>query len=223
MQNTDKIPIFIIMHDLLSWPRAMVEYLSLMPEALPILVDNASTYPPLLEYYESCPYEVIRLTENMGHHAPWAADLITSRANDLYVVTDPDLDLSHVPLDMLVRLEAGLRAHPTVSKAGLSIEIKDIPFDFPKRKEVLGWETPFWERPVGERWYDAPLDTTFALYSIQKGWPGGFMGAIRAARPYTVRHLPFYLTPGNLTDEYRYYMEHASEVSSSSQYLRGVL
>jgi len=224
MQNTDNIPVFIIMHDLFTWPVQMAEYIAHLPEARPIFVDNASTYPPLLDYYENCPYEVIRLEDNLGHHSPWEANIIEERTNDLYVVTDPDLDLSSVPTDVLIRLEAGLKAHPTISKAGLSIEINNIPLDYPKRDQVLVWETPFWARPLPDgRWYDAPIDTTFAMYSINKGWPGGFMGALRAARPYTVKHLPFYLTPQNMSDEYRYYMEHASEVSSSSQYLRGLL
>lgn len=212
------------MHDLFTWPRAMAEYLAQIPEIQPIFVDNASSYPPLLEYYEACPFEVIRCAENLGHRVVWVDPaMFESRTDDLYIVTDPDLDLSHVPTDLLVRLEAGLRAHDHVSKAGLSIEIQGIPLDFPKHDQVLEWETPFWNNPIGDRWYDAPIDTTFAMYSRKKGWPGGFMGAVRAARPYTVRHLPFYLTPANMTDEYRYYMEHASEVSSSSQYLKGLL
>jgi hypothetical protein len=224
MPSTNSIPVFIIMHDLYTWPRLMAEHIAQLPGARPIFVDNASTYPLLLEYYETCPFEVIRLPQNIGHHAPWDAFLIESRTDDLYVVTDPDLDISSVPLDVLVRLEAGLKSHPTVSKAGLSIEINDIPLDYVKREQVLEWETPFWSRPLPDgRWYDAPIDTTFAMYSIHKGWPGGFLGAVRAERPYTVRHLPFYLTRENVSDEYRYYMEHASVVSSSSQYLRGVL
>jgi len=202
----------------------MAEYLSQIPDVQPIFVDNASTYPLLLEYYATCPFEVIRLNENLGHHAAWEADLIESRTDDLYVVTDPDLDLSSIPPDLMVRLEAGLKSHEGILKAGLSIEINDIPFDFPKRDQVLEWEHPFWNHPIEEgRWYNAPIDTTFALYSLKKESPGDFLAAIRANRPYTVRHLPFYLTPANMSDEYRYYMEHASEVSSSSQYLRGLL
>jgi len=59
-------------------------------------LDNASTYKPLLDFYESCPYEVVRLPKNHGHTAPWTflADVF---ATGPYVVTDPDLDLSEVP------------------------------------------------------------------------------------------------------------------------------
>ena len=33
--------------------------------------------------------------------------------------------------------------------------------------------------------------------------------ALRAAPPYTARHLPWYLTPDSINDEWRYYFEHA--------------
>jgi hypothetical protein len=48
----------------------MVEYFqSIYVE--PIIVDNASTYPPLLSWYETNPCKVIRLSINCGHRAPW--------------------------------------------------------------------------------------------------------------------------------------------------------
>jgi hypothetical protein len=218
-----KLPVFIIMHDLVTWPKAMLTHLTQVTEVRPVLVDNASTYEPLLDYYKECPFEVVRLAENIGHHAPWIADLVTSRTDDLYVVTDPDLDISGVPIDVLDHLTKGLRDYPDVTKAGLSIEVDDIPYDFPKRAEVLSWESPFWTCPIDDLWYGAPVDTTFAMYSLAKGYEARHVGGIRAARPYTARHLPFYLTRETMTEEYRYYMDHASPVSSSSQYLRGHL
>ena len=31
------------------------------------IIDNDSTYPPLLEYYKKCPYPVYMLNKNIGH------------------------------------------------------------------------------------------------------------------------------------------------------------
>jgi hypothetical protein len=58
----------------------MVEYLQRVPNALPIVVDNDSTYPPLLEWYKTCDCEVILLGVNSGPRAPWESGCIDQRA-----------------------------------------------------------------------------------------------------------------------------------------------
>jgi hypothetical protein len=47
-------PIRVIINnrDMLSWPKAMLEYLENVPNIIPVIIDNASTYPPLLEWYQ---------------------------------------------------------------------------------------------------------------------------------------------------------------------------
>lgn len=63
----------------------------------PILIDNDSDWEPLLEFYAECPYEVVRLRSNMGHHAPWLSGAVGKYECVQYVVTDCDLDLTGVP------------------------------------------------------------------------------------------------------------------------------
>src|SRR5512139_1795296 len=94
------VPIYINNRNRLTTTRRMVEYLRDVPGALPIVVDNASTYGPLLEWYQNCECEVIRMGGNIGPHAPWfVRDLV--RGAPYYVVTDADLDLADVPIDVL--------------------------------------------------------------------------------------------------------------------------
>ncbi len=57
------------------------------------IIDNASTYPPLLEYYSTIPFEVFRLKENEGHMVFWENDIFEKYRHDLYVVTDPDISI----------------------------------------------------------------------------------------------------------------------------------
>ena len=53
------------------------------------------------------------------------------------------------------------------------------------------------------------IDTTFAVY--RKDGPQGHYGpAIRANRPYTARHLPWYWDPANLDKEQKQYLEKCS-------------
>ena len=54
------------MYNRLTYPKNMSEFLSDHGIEV-ILIDNNSTYPPLLEWYDKCPYKVHRLKENMGH------------------------------------------------------------------------------------------------------------------------------------------------------------
>lgn len=205
------IPVYINNFNWLTSTRRMVEYVRQLPGAEPVIVDNASTYPPLLDWYDhGCDAPIIRLPENeFGEIAPWFAG-ITFHATDYFVVTDSDLDLAHVPADVLDVLRQGLEDYGDVVKCGLSLEVRDIPDSFLLKADVVASEKRFWERRRDSRFWDAPLGCTFAMF---RGYRCGFAykPALRADRPYTARHLPWYLTAETLTDESRYYLEHIKE------------
>ena len=55
------------------------------------ILDNASTYPPLLKYYERCPFTVIRLEKNLGFKALWKSSLRKKFCGDYYIYTDSDV------------------------------------------------------------------------------------------------------------------------------------
>jgi hypothetical protein len=201
------IPIYINNFNRLTTTRNMVEYLQAVPEALPIIVDNASTYPPLLEWYQNCPCEVSRLNRNHGPNAPWLMfKRGMGRGSDYYVVTDSDLDLSGVPADLLQMLRNGLTMHPRRIKAGLSLEVRDLPEQFESTTIIRKWEARFWQKRVDALWWDANVDTTFALYRVADGVCNNVWPALRADRPYTARHVPWYRLD---SEEERYFDEHA--------------
>jgi hypothetical protein len=190
----------------------MVEYLHGVHGAVPIIIDNDSTYPPLLEWYESCGVEVIRLQENRGSQAAWNLPGDLARGDRYYVVTDSDLDLSNVPADVLLHLQSGLVQYPTRMKAGLSLEIADLPPVSDLSVKVAAWERKFWQRRMNSQWWDGAIDTTFAMYRSGTGWGSTDpWTAIRADRPYTARHIPWYAP----TDEEElYYKQHANPDST---------
>lgn len=176
----------------------------------PVIVDNSSTYPPLLKWLAVCPFEVHTVI-NTGSISPWLNNIVTG---EFYIVTDHDLDLSGVPLDMVDYLMKGLEGKPEAVKCGLSLRIDDLPNNEYAR-HAKEYESRFW---VGEKdgFYPAVLDTTLALYGAErlKGYEptenpkrDKFFHALRAAEPYTARHLPWYNTIENLTDEEMYYMK----------------
>lgn len=185
------IPIIINNFNRLSWVQGMLEKIATIPSCYPLIVDNASTYEPLLEWYETKPCEVIR-QQNFGHLGPWSQGIVEKYGKEGYVVTDPDLDISDVPVDVLDVLKEGLKKYQHIVKAGLSLEIEDLP-DSTLGKEAYGWERQFWRCANDGRFYFAALDTTFALYrGNYTQWTPHFLSGVRAFRPYTARHLPWY-------------------------------
>jgi len=157
-----------------------------------IIVDNCSTYEPLLEWYKSCPYKVLVMDKNYGHRVVWEQWLFKQLgigADDFYILSDPDLDLSSVPDDFIEIMKEGFRRYPKVQKVGFSLEIDDLP-NTELGKQVYKHEWRFWQKPLDDTYYEAEIDTTFALCRVQ-GY--STYNCIRVAPPYCVRHLPWYI------------------------------
>ena len=55
------------------------------------IIDNNSTYPPLLEYYNELPYNIFRLKSNLGYLALWKSGIYKKFKNQYYVYTDSDI------------------------------------------------------------------------------------------------------------------------------------
>jgi hypothetical protein len=199
------VPIFINNRNRLSTTRGLIEYLQNVPDALPIIVDNASTYPPLLEWYDHCHVEVVYAERNLGPRAPWLLRHFMMTRYPYYVVTDSDLSLMNVPGDVLDMLRSGLEQYPDLVKAGLSLETCDLPQHLQSTLMIQKWEDQFWKKRIEARWWKADVDTTFALYRRGAEWPG-IRPALRSDRPYTARHVPWYRIE---SEEERYYEEHA--------------
>jgi len=152
----------------------------------PIFVDNNSDYQPLLEYYETTPYQVVRMKENYGYKVVWEQNLLEKLGiTGEYIVSDPDLDLSGVPEDFINILRLGLARYPRFDKCGLSLEINDLPkTDYCP----ANYEEQFWRMPLDDMYFEAAVDTTLALYKV----PYHSFNAMRTNRPYTCRHMPWY-------------------------------
>lgn len=163
-----------------------------------VIVDNCSTYPPLLEWLDSCEYEVIYMDQNYGHQVCWVQNLIGD--DRYYIVTDHDLDISGLPDDWLDVLMKGLELFPNVIKSGLSLEINDLP-DNAYANEAKRWESKFWHEQKNG-YYLADIDTTLAVYDKTRSFgklPNNrFFSAVRSDRPYTAKHIPWYLTSEKL-------------------------
>ena len=71
-----KIPIIINNCNLLEWPKKMIEDISTFEGVGEIIIlDNGSTYEPLLEWYETKPCEIIKSEINYGQYGPWQKNI----------------------------------------------------------------------------------------------------------------------------------------------------
>jgi hypothetical protein len=183
------------------------------------VIDNASTYPPLLDYYQRAGLRVFFLSGNVGCYSLWRTDVERSFDSTYYALTDPDvLPIDECPNSFVAHFLEVLHAHPHVGKVGFGIKIDDIPDDVPYREQMIGIESLFWRRPLGEHLYAAAIDTTFAVY--RPGVRGGhWVPAIRTAGAYLARHAAYYDSATNLSDEERYYRETCRKASHWSSKL----
>lgn len=184
------------------------------------IIDNHSTYPPLLEYYTKIPYPVYLLNKNVGHLALWQTGIFKQFRNSYYAYTDSDLEIHpDCPDNFIEKFILLLQKYPQAIKAGFSICIDDLPNHYKLKKQVIEWESIFWKEEIEPNTYKALIDTTFAVYKPyfvgELIDPGSF--CIRTGFPYSVRHLPWYTNSENLTDEEMYYLKHIKTLTHWSE------
>lgn len=187
------IPAFIINYNRLTLPKRMAEFISSNKNVEVYIIDNDSTYEPLLDWYESCEYKVIKMGGNYGHTVFWDKNLYSEYVKEgMYILTDSDLDLSNIPTDWLDVLIEGHNRY-NYEKVGFSLETDDLPESHFKN-EIVAWESQFKTpkaRRLDDLYTEAHIDTTFALHKTNGH---GIYSSIRVNKPYTARHVPWYYT-----------------------------
>ena len=212
------IPVIINNRDLLTWPKAMVDKIKTLDGVGDIIIiDNGSTYQPLLDWYDTKPCEIIKVG-NMGHTAPWGCGLV-DKLGVPYVVTDPDLGIDDLPSDTLIVLNNKLNESTHLNKVGLKLDWESITDRSPYYNHLQSYDKSRWETSNIENgiYTDVHIDTTFALYNVKHYFVGG--GSLTA--PYIAKHYPWELTEEdrNNNDEFSYYIKNASSASSYKVYL----
>lgn len=173
------------------------------------IIDNKSSYPPLLEYYKNCNHKVYHLKKNIGFKALWRSGLWYRFFRGYYCYTDSDLSLVEECPDNFMEVFHGiLKKYPEVFKVGFSLKIDDLPDHYHLKEKVLDWESRFYLEEKEKNIFIAPIDTTFALYRpfTRRGKRDGSQEILRMGNPYQCRHLPWYENSQNPTEEEKYYV-----------------
>lgn len=216
--SAKQIPIIINSFNRLTTLKQLISSLEERGWTNIYILDNCSTYPPLLEYFKTIPYEVIHLPGNLGFKALWRHKPSRKRfCGDYYIYTDADLVLDKdCPSDIIERMFFLLKnKYPYAFKIGPSIRIDDLPDCYNRKREVIEWESQFFLKPAGDGLYRAPIDTTFALYRPRIGLSRRMsLESYRMAAPYQIVHLPWYENSSSLTDEEQYYKDHCRHATS---------
>jgi hypothetical protein len=192
-----------------------------------VIIDNGSTYEPLLQYYREIEglFEIMHMHMNHGHSVMtrlFRDDFNFRRKYRLdeinYIYSDCDIvPEEECPKDFIEKFHAVLQKYK-VNKVGFGIKIDDLPESFEARDRLIKWESQFWRNKIhdeelGLDLYPAAIDTTFACRragTIPR-WTGN---AFRTGPPYVARHLPWYIDSKNLSEEDRYYSRTTLDVET---------
>ncbi|MDY3328004.1 hypothetical protein [Riemerella anatipestifer] len=217
--NHRKIPIIIVNYNQLHYLKLQVDFY-LKRGLQVVIIDNKSTYPPLLEYYKAIEKKVKieRMDDNFGHMVFFNNKYLCEKyGKGFFALTDADvLPNDKLPINFFSKLiYLLLRYSYMVNKVGFSLDIESIPDSFPHKDKVESWEKRFWLYPITKDIYRANIDTTFALYKPIKLIDFKFfLKGIRVAGCFLAKHGGWYVDPNNLSNEEKYYIETATKSSS---------
>lgn len=216
-----KIPIIINNFNLLTWPSKMLDVCKTFEDVGDlIIIDNNSTYEPLLDWYKTNPCDIIYCNNNNGQSCPWILDIPNKLGYKYYVVTDPDLDITYTPKDCLIFLREKMEKYQEYSKIGLSLENWQVSENSPYYHHLKNWAITNWDE---DSIFDGLLtnqifDTTFGLYNLEKNINSG--KNCTTYKPYSAKHIPWEITNDIILDmenknyEYFYYLSNATSASS---------
>ncbi|WP_296320439.1 glycosyltransferase family 2 protein [Winogradskyella sp.] len=219
LKNPKTIPIIIINFNQLFYLKLLIDALLKRGYSNVVIIDNNSTYKPLLDYYNDLPegIKIHRLKTNKGHLSFWHEDqLVEKYAKGYYVVTDPDVvPVKDCSEDFLETFRKLLDKAYDRTKVGFSLKIDDIPMHNPQAQIIKDWEAQFWKSKIHPKAYKAEIDTTFALYRPNYRYKRkNFTKAWRTDFPLQAIHGGWYVNPNKLTDEQCYYMKTANASAS---------
>jgi hypothetical protein len=208
-------PIIINNFNWLSSTRKMYEFLRNRNFDRVVILDNASTYPPLLEWYATLETgAVVQYPVNYGAYCLYDGGYLRDMERSEYIVyTDPDLELNpQMPDDFLEIMRSKLLRYEE-RKIGLALRIDDVPLACYGNcfTGSINHERQFWTQGLEKDVYRALVDTTFCLIRHPAEHD---LKALRIAGPFTARHLPWYHEYARLTEEEQYFVAHANPQSN---------
>ena len=213
------IPVIVPVFNNPTYTKNFVTQLRMLNVKNIVILDNNSTYKPMLELLNNLENEhrVIKLGHNRGpHYALRDLDFYADLPN-YFCLSDPDLQLSPKLPENFIDTFVDISNQYKVGKVGFAHEVPEEE-DFAqlymnldgKLWNMREWEMQFWENPIGktaggDELYLTNLDTQFALYNKNFFEPNIRYKSIRVGGKFTARHLGLYNQVNIPPDELTYY------------------
>lgn len=236
--RSGSLPVILPVFDNPTFTAGMIGQLRRFPALAPVVMDNGSTFPPMLRLLDDLERDgpVIRLGANPGPRFVLRYPGCLAVLPRHFVVTDPDLRLNpSLPQDFHLTLIA-LTERERVGKAGFALdisaaaELRDEAFHTPARSfTIRDHESRFWRTPIaptdgGDPVYRAGIDTTFALYDRACFDMDHFFRAVRVAGRFTCQHLPWrrgFALPAEEEAHYRARQRHSTYLRAAAAAAEG--
>ncbi|MDP2454931.1 MULTISPECIES: hypothetical protein [unclassified Kaistella] len=221
-ENIKSIPVLIINFNQLFYLEQLINFLIERKFENIIILDNKSTYPPLLDYYKKIEdkIKIEYLVQNYGHQVLFKVPhLLEKYGKGYYFLTDSDIvPNNNLPDNFADEMMKKLDQYfSKVTKIGFALRIDNIPDHFKLKEKVLTWEKLFWQNQVEPNGYLTTIDTTFALYKPQYGLQFtniDFLKGLRIAGDYSATHGGWYLNTEHLSEENKFYFATVNKSAS---------
>jgi hypothetical protein len=232
--SNETIPIFVIVKDRLEYLQKSVtswkKYIDTPIEI--IYIDQESTYPPMINYLKNLKEKVVWNTQNVNpingktdNNHFWLnwpkiikkhIDQMTIRPSH-FCVSDPDITFNDIPGDVLEVYATLLKINSKIRCVGAQLDINDIPHTRIMRKFINRlWEKATDHEPIkiikignqDIKYQITSIDTTFAIFNSNFDYESPKTKiSIRVRKPYSAKHLDWYIDHTDMTDEQIYYLE----------------
>jgi hypothetical protein len=214
-ENCFQVPIIINNRNRYTFLKQMIEQLISFGYTNIYVLDNDSSYKPLIEYYKIIPAKVIYLKQNLGYRALWKSEIFNQFKKQYYVYSDPDILMQKdCPRDFVYVLFRTLIKYSFKEKVGVALKIDDLPDYYENKQEAIKNESFYWQKELEKDVYDAPVDTTLALYKPLAYGSAEESEALRVGGLLSAHHLTWYQDSSNLSEEEIYYKNTLQKFSS---------
>jgi hypothetical protein len=195
-----KIPIVVICWNNYYFVKNFIDQIKKFDNPI-ILLDNKSSFQPLLDYYKEIKdelnekIEIRLLDENYGHTV---YQKLKSTLPDIYILSDPDLELNKNMPSNFDEIFLNISNKYGCYKVGSALNIDHTEDlieceNYTKNQNIRTYESQFWSKPIideSNELYYADIDTTFCL--INNHFLENLEKRIRVAGNFTAKHLPWY-------------------------------
>lgn len=215
------LPVFINSFNQLHYLKDLLANLANFGFSNLWILDNRSTYPSLLKFYETLDTpppgsaRVLYYPENFGPRYFHLSGLYKTVWPYPHLYTDPDIALETID-DSFASTLLEISRRFKVAKVGSALTLPPEELMTPVKRgfpetgwepvSVLDWERQFWANEIEDQVYGVSIDTTLHLFNPEFFNEENFLQGIRVGRAgYQVKHRPWFTNDLPPEEELEYY------------------